>query len=186
MADLFAIGVWAAYLAKYAAHIAFDVQTVKLASAMKKFRKGLVPVALLALGFASFSQAHGMPAPRFDGDAVEEHGAIAGVQRDGISLDEAVRMAEAQYHARVVRTEVVDEDIVAGVIRRDEAKALLVTEPLHCSCSHCCYFLPLVHCETPRVPKQRLQKRWVLFAERTLGPSGESSPLLAKIPGAGR
>ena len=110
MADLFAIGVWAAYLAKYAAHIAFDVQTVKLASAMKKFRKGLVPAALLALGFASFSQAHGMPAPRFSGDAVEEHGAIAGVQRDGISLDEAVRMAEAQYHARVVRTEVVDED----------------------------------------------------------------------------
>jgi len=69
-----------------------------------------VPVALLALGFASFSQAHGMPAPRFSGDAVAEHGVIAGVQRDGISLDEAVRMAEAQYNARVVRTEVVDED----------------------------------------------------------------------------
>ena len=31
-------------------------------------------------------------------------------QRDGISLDEAVRMAEAQLHARVVRTDVVDED----------------------------------------------------------------------------
>jgi uncharacterized membrane protein YkoI len=32
------------------------------------------------------------------------------VQREGISLDEAVRMAEAQFHARVVRTDVVDED----------------------------------------------------------------------------
>ena len=31
-------------------------------------------------------------------------------QRDGISLDEAVRRAEQQYHARVVRTEVQDED----------------------------------------------------------------------------
>jgi hypothetical protein len=29
---------------------------------------------------------------------------------DGISLDEAVRSAEAQYRARVVRTEVQDED----------------------------------------------------------------------------
>ena len=30
--------------------------------------------------------------------------------RDGISLDEAVRRAEAQYRARVVRTDVQDED----------------------------------------------------------------------------
>ena len=30
--------------------------------------------------------------------------------RDGISLDEAVRRAERQYHARVVRTDVQDED----------------------------------------------------------------------------
>ena len=29
---------------------------------------------------------------------------------DGISLDEAVRRAEAQYRARVVRTDVQDED----------------------------------------------------------------------------
>jgi uncharacterized membrane protein YkoI len=32
------------------------------------------------------------------------------VRRDGISLDEAVRMAERQYRARVVRTDVQDED----------------------------------------------------------------------------
>jgi uncharacterized membrane protein YkoI len=30
--------------------------------------------------------------------------------RDGISLDEAVSRAERQYRARVVRTDVVDED----------------------------------------------------------------------------
>ena len=32
------------------------------------------------------------------------------MQREGMSLDEAVRRAEAQYRARVVRTEVQDED----------------------------------------------------------------------------
>jgi len=110
MADLFAIGVWAAYLAKYAAHIAFDVQTVKLASVMRKFRKGMVPAALFAIGFAGFSQAHALAVQNRAGANVEERGGIAGVQRDGISLDEAVRMAEAQYRARVVRTEVQDED----------------------------------------------------------------------------
>ena len=32
------------------------------------------------------------------------------VRYDGISLDEAVRRAEQQFHARVVRTDVQDED----------------------------------------------------------------------------
>ena len=32
------------------------------------------------------------------------------IMRDEISLDEAVRRAEAQYRARVVRTDVQDED----------------------------------------------------------------------------
>ena len=36
--------------------------------------------------------------------------AVSAEIRDGISLDEAVARAERQYHARVVRTDVQDED----------------------------------------------------------------------------
>jgi hypothetical protein len=109
MADLFAIAMWAACLAKHAACIAFHGQSVTL-RAMHKLRQGLVPTLLLALGFATSAHAHGLPGPRSAGAIVEEPGDGAGAQRDAISLDEAVRMAEAQYNARVVRTEVQDED----------------------------------------------------------------------------
>jgi Peptidase propeptide and YPEB domain len=108
MTELFAVVMWAVHFV--AAHITFHAQSVKLAPVMQKFRKGLVPAALLALGFATFTQAHGMPGPAVAGSAVEERATIATPQRDGISLDDAVRMAEAQYHARVVRTDVQDED----------------------------------------------------------------------------
>lgn len=84
-------------------------QTSKLAPAMKKIRKGLLPIALLAVSFAPFTQAHGMPGYVVGGSAEDRAGVIA-EQRDGISLDEAVRRAEAQYRAKVVRTEVQDED----------------------------------------------------------------------------
>ena len=77
---------------------------------MTKVRQSLIPAALIALGFASALQAHSMPGPRPAGANVEERAGVERVQRDGISLDEAVRMAESQYHARVVRTEVQDED----------------------------------------------------------------------------
>jgi hypothetical protein len=110
MAELLAIAMWAAYLAKYAARIVFQTQSVKLASVMRKVRHGLVPVALLALGFAPCIEARGMPGPRYDGANAEERADFGQVRRDGISLDEAVRRAEAQYNARVVRTEVQDED----------------------------------------------------------------------------
>ena len=111
MAELFAIAMWAAYLLKYAARIAFHTQSVKLAPVMKRLRQGLIPAVLLAIGFAPFTQAHSMPGPRMPaGAGVQERGGMTEVRRDGISLDEAVRMAEAQYHARVVRTEVQDED----------------------------------------------------------------------------
>ena len=78
---------------------------------MRKIRKGLLPVALVLVGFAPFTQAHGMPG--YGGrrrSAEDRAGTVAEVQRDGISLDEAVRRAEAQYRARVVRTDVQDED----------------------------------------------------------------------------
>jgi len=107
MTEMFVIAVWAANV--LAARIAFHIQSGKL-RVMQNVRKGLLPVALLALGFAPFIQAHGMPGPQPAGSNVEEHVNDAAVRRDGISLDEAVRRAEAQYNARVVRTEVQDED----------------------------------------------------------------------------
>jgi len=108
MTEMFVIAVWVANV--LATRIAFHIQSVRLAPVMKRFRKGLVPVALLALGFAPFIQAHGMPGPRVAGASIVERAPDAAVRRDGISLDEAVRRAEAQYNARVVRTDVQDED----------------------------------------------------------------------------
>jgi hypothetical protein len=93
-----------------AAHIAFHAQSVKLAAVMKKFRQRLTPILLFAVGIAPLAHAQVMPGPVGQGSAVEERTGASGEQRDGISLDEAVRMAEAQFHARVVRTDVVDED----------------------------------------------------------------------------
>jgi hypothetical protein len=101
--ELFVMAVWAAY----AAHIAFSA---RLAPAMKKIRQGVLPLTLIAAGFAPFTQAHSMPGPAFNGASAEERARVAVILRDGISLDEAVRRAEAQYRARVVRTEVQDED----------------------------------------------------------------------------
>jgi uncharacterized membrane protein YkoI len=79
---------------------------------MKKFRTALMPVLLLAASVAT--QAQGLPSltsyPAAGGSNVEENGDVVAVYRDGISLDEAVRRAEAQYHAKVVRTDVQDED----------------------------------------------------------------------------
>jgi uncharacterized membrane protein YkoI len=77
---------------------------------MKKIRTGLLPIALLAVSIAPFAQAHGMPGYVVGGSNVEDRAGMVDMQRDGISLDEAVRRAEAQYRAKVVRTDVQDED----------------------------------------------------------------------------
>jgi uncharacterized membrane protein YkoI len=103
--ELLAVAVWATFVAR----IAFHAQTVKLRPAMKKLRKGLVPAVLVVASFAPYTQAHSMPGPAYPGTNVEARESIA-TQRDGISLDQAVSRAEAQYRARVVRTDVVDED----------------------------------------------------------------------------
>ncbi len=103
MQELFGIALWAAF----AAHNAFSA---KLAPVMKKFRQGLLPITLLLIGFAPFSQAHSMPGPVLSGAAAREQQRAPEILRDGISLDEAVRRAESQYRARVVRTDVQDED----------------------------------------------------------------------------
>jgi len=107
------MAVWAGTSNARATRIAVTAflaaQASKLAPAMKKIRKGLVPIALLAVSFASFTQAHGMPGYVVGGSAEQRAGMVA-EKRDGISLDEAVRRAEAQYRAKVVRTDVQDED----------------------------------------------------------------------------
>jgi len=107
---LFAVSVWAVAFLRVTAHIAFHGQSVKLAPVMRKIRHGLVPATLLALGVGSFSQAHGIPGPQAPGGSNFETPHVEDVRHDGISLDEAVRRAEQQFHARVVRTDVQDED----------------------------------------------------------------------------
>ena len=89
--------------------IAFPTQTFRIQSLMRKIRAGILPASLIVLGFAPFTQAHSMPGARPAGSAAPERAVVA-VARDGISLDEAVSRAERQYHARVVRTDVQDED----------------------------------------------------------------------------
>ena len=76
---------------------------------MTQIHKGLLPLALLAMSFAASTQAHGLPGVVSSGNA-EGRPAVVAERFDGVSLDEAVRRAEAQYHAKVVRTDVQDED----------------------------------------------------------------------------
>jgi hypothetical protein len=107
--DLFVMAVWAVLTARIAC-LAFWGQATKLAPVMRKFRQGMLPIALACIGFAPFTQAHNMPGQNAGGsNFVERPGAMAAF-RDGISLDEAVSRAEQQYRARVVRTDVQDED----------------------------------------------------------------------------
>lgn len=100
------VAMWATQVMR--AHIAFHARRVKLAPAMSKIRIRLLPAALLA-ALGSYAQAHSIPAPAPGGAALETH-YIEDARHDGISLDEAVRRAESQYRARVVRTDVQDED----------------------------------------------------------------------------
>lgn len=104
--------VWAApLLREVAARIAFSRQTIKLAPLMIRLRQVLLPLTLTAAaGFAPLAMAHALPGPVVPGTAQREAPVQDVMFRDGISLDEAVARAERQYRARVVRTEVTDED----------------------------------------------------------------------------
>lgn len=85
---------------------------------MSRIRQGIVPStrAWLALGCAiglvvtaSPAGARSLPA-RETGGSVGLDRSVDAEVHDGISLDEAVSRAERQYRARVVRTDVQDED----------------------------------------------------------------------------
>lgn len=107
MFELFAVAMWAWKFCR--AHIAFHAQTIRIRPVMNQIRAAILPVTLVLLGLAPASQAHSMPGRRDAGANLVER-AIVAVPRDGISLDEAVSRAERQYRARVVRTDVQDED----------------------------------------------------------------------------
>lgn len=110
MTDLFGMAMWAAMAARifWLAH--WPRHATKLAPVMRKLRLSLVPATLLLVSFAPFTQAHSMPGYETGGSNQSgRRGALASVL-DGISLDEAVSRAERQYKARVVRTDVQDED----------------------------------------------------------------------------
>ena len=110
MTELFAMAVWGGSLMMLTARSTFEAQRAKLALAMQKIRQGLVPAALILVGFAPFTQAHSMPGPVVASGNVEERSIVIEAPLDAISLDEAVRRAESQFRARVVRTDIQDED----------------------------------------------------------------------------
>ncbi len=107
MTELFGIGSRATVYLTAVARIAFSA---RLPPVMRKIRQGVVPAMLLVAGFATSAQAHGMPGPAYPGAAHEDRAGIVAARFDGISLDEAVSRAQQQYRARVVRTDVQDED----------------------------------------------------------------------------
>jgi hypothetical protein len=106
MPESMTVTMWAVHAMRMAAHIALSA---RLGPVMTQLRKGLVPAVLAMVAFAPITHAHSQPGPVYAGAAAREIQNTA-IVRDGISLDEAVRRAERQYHARVVRTDVQDED----------------------------------------------------------------------------
>ena len=109
MNELFVLVMRAWFLARIAFSANCGAQTFTLAPVMKRIRNSFLPIALLAAS-STFAQAQVLPGAPAGGSNVEDQPIVVGVYRDGISLDEAVRRAEAQYNAKVVRTDVQDED----------------------------------------------------------------------------
>jgi hypothetical protein len=116
MTELFVLAVWVVHLLpRMAARIAFHAQTFRIPPVMRKIRLAIVPAALLLAGFAPLTRAYSVPGSPASGAVAAEQGVVAEA-RDGISLDEAVARAERQYRARVVRTDVQDEDGRKGYV----------------------------------------------------------------------
>ena len=111
--------MWAAMAAHIVLVAYWPVQATKLAAAMRKLLQSLIPAgamplalclsALASLIVAAPTEARSMSTPSGAGSAGIERRIQAEVH-DGISLDEAVSRAERQFRARVVRTDVQDED----------------------------------------------------------------------------
>lgn len=82
-------------------------QPTKLMPVMRKLRQ---VIAIGLLGLAPLCEAGSLAAVDTSGSAQPERTVAVAEAHDGITLDEAVSRAERQYHARVVRTDVQDED----------------------------------------------------------------------------
>ena len=96
---------------------------------MQKLRQALLPLTFIAMGFAPSTQAHALPCPIVSGSNQEDRAATVATRYDGISLDEAVRLAESQFRARVVRTDVQDEDgrkVYVLKLLRDDGRVITV------------------------------------------------------------
>jgi hypothetical protein len=108
--ELFVQLMWAAMAARIA-FLAFWGRATTLAPVMSTLRRGMLPITASLVAFAPFTQAHGTPGQASPaGASLVDPPAVVRAFRDGVSLDEAVSRAEQQYRARVVRTEVQDED----------------------------------------------------------------------------
>lgn len=107
MTELFVTGLWAAV---YLTTVARNAFSARLPLVMRKIRQGVMPAMLVVAGFATVTQAHSVPGLAYPGAGYQDRSRVLEVRRDGISLDEAVSRAEQQYRARVVRTDVQDED----------------------------------------------------------------------------
>ena len=118
MSELYIGAMWAAQAARVVLVAYWPVQATKLATAMRKLLQSLIParamplalcLSALALSLTANSEARSLSPPSGAGSAGIEL-RIKAEAHDGISLDEAVSRAERQYRARVVRTDVQDED----------------------------------------------------------------------------
>lgn len=111
--------MWAAMAARIVLVAYWTAQATKLATAMRKLLQSLIPAGAMPLALClsvlapltlvAPAEARSLPTQAPAGSAGIELRVPAEVH-DGISLDEAVSRAERQYRARVVRTDVQDED----------------------------------------------------------------------------
>jgi hypothetical protein len=113
MIELFVLTMRAALTARIVLVAYCHEQATTLVPVMRKLRHTATALAALfiaSLGVSLQAVAYNLPGPQPQGSGEgAPSGAMAEV-RDGISLDEAVSRAERQYRARVVRTDVQDED----------------------------------------------------------------------------
>src|SRR3954454_17400788 len=109
---------------------------------------------------------------RLDGrdvDGLRALVAVLGVVGDPRTLSEGPEAVR-------VDARVVDEEVLAALVRRDEAEALLVAEPLHGASWHMSRIPPgmFVHCERERVLRSNDCGRWALLY-RALCPALSSA-----------
>lgn len=113
MIELFVLAMRAVFTARIVLVAYCHEQATTLAPVMSKLRLSAAALAALVIATLQFmpqAMAGSLPSAHPGGSAEgKPRGAVAAIN-DGISLDEAVSRAERQYRARVVRTDVQDED----------------------------------------------------------------------------